>query len=484
MDLWQESLLAFLEKCRQVLEAGGTRMGLMSSSMESHGAEGRRWEAWWQTFGGGQPPIHRPHFWTYSDAGSLMLIHGIAALDQNRSIQPPGLETGPEIENFPYGPWNKSFRQTFAQMAVAQIGGSTHLNISMYDFMGNRPDDEPQRATFLKRSRPALDWLAEQFPMEMRSVGVGVPWSQDQGRAVHTSCGDSWFELQPASRGWVYWLGAAGLAFSARPQTAGVNALAGGAAWSFSEEDLQSWLSSGLLLDGEAASILVQRGMGKWIGIKEIHPVSQEEVLYAIEACRDPRFALRPGAQISVNSKAHTRRIFQALAEDGTQAISELLNPLQHPVGHGALIYENELGGRAAVVPWSASAAPIMDIHRAAQLRRLVGWLANEQSTGSVRNGASEGGASESDIFQSDAWLVSQFFNAGSLWRGVVWNAGFDEAYALRVQRPNGMPPIRQAWQLSWNGERHPVEVDGDGDGDLIRLERPLYQWDLLVITS
>ena len=196
------------------LAAGGTQMGLMSSSMEAHAAEGRRWEEWWATFGGGvadgRRPVHRPHFWAYGDATGPMLIHGIAALDQNRSIQPETLETGPEIENFYYGRWNKSFRQTFAQMAVAHILGSTNLNISMYDFMGNRPDDEPERAVFLKQVRPNLDWLADRFPMTMQSVGVGVPWSQDMGRTIHTERGESWFELHCPSRGWAYWLGAAG----------------------------------------------------------------------------------------------------------------------------------------------------------------------------------------------------------------------------------------------------------------------------------
>ena len=472
MDLWQESLLAFLEKCRLTLEAGGTRMGLMSSSMESHGAEGRRWEDWQRVFRGGQSFIHRPHFWTYSDAGSVMLAHGLAALDQNRCIQDDslqaGVETGPEIENFPYGRWNKSFRQTFAQLAVAQTGGSTHLNISLYDFMGNRPDDEPQRAAFLKQIRPDLDWLADQFPLHLRSVGVGLPWSQDQGRDVRTTTGNSWFELQPASRGWAYWLGAAGLAFSMRPQSVGsggvgVNALAGPAAWSFDEADLKNWLASGLLLDGEAAAILVQRGLGEWLGIRDIHPIHQDEVLYSIEACRDPRFALRSGAQISVNTRPHTQRLYQVGAASSAQPISELLDPLQRRVGHGALIFENPQGGRVAVVPWSACAAPMMDVHRAAQLRGLVDWLARGQPTGGVEGGA---------------WLAAQFFIGGDAWRGVLWNAGPDEVDNLRVQRPAGMPPIQQAWQLSWNAPRRPVTVEGD----VLHLDTPLHQWDLVVI--
>lgn len=464
LDMWQETLLAFLNRCRETLAAGGAQMGLMSSSMEAHAAEGRRWEEWWATFGGGRPPVHRPHFWTYGDATGPMLIHGIAALDQNRSIQPTVLETGPEIENFPYGRWNKSFRQTFAQMAVAHILGSTHLNISLYDFMGNRPDDEPERVSFLKRVRPNLDWLADQFPLTMRSVGVGVPWSQDMGRTIRTERGESWFELHCPSRGWAYWLGAAGIAFSARAQER-VNALAGPLAWAFDDATLKRWLASGLLLDGVAAAILVARGLGPWLGVRTCRWITQDDTLYSMEECRDAAFSLRTGGQISVNAKRHTQRLLQIEAAPGVRFISDLRSPTQQVVGHGAFVYENASGGRTAVVPWDASAdtTPMMDIHRAAQLRRLVAWLAAGEPVGRVEGGP---------------WLVPQFLRAGSVWRGAIWNAGPDEVGEIHVERPAGMPPITHAWQLTPAGERLPVAVDGD----TLRLARPLHEWEAAVI--
>jgi hypothetical protein len=463
MDTWQETILQFLHECRQVLEAGGTKMGLMSSAMESHGAEGRRWEDWWKAFGNGQPPIHRPHFWTYSDTIGPHIVHGIAALDQNRSIHPADLESGPEIEGFPYGQWNKSFRQTFAQMAVAHILGSTNLNISLHDFMGNRPDDEPERAAFLKRVRPNLDWLADKFPMTLKSVGVGVPWSQDMGRTIHTTEGKSWFEFQCPSRGWSYWLGAAGIAFSARLQK-DVNALAGPIAWSFDDATLKQWLSGGLLLDGVAAAILVERGLGKWIGAQSTRFVTQEDVLYSIEECRDPRFAVQVGSQISVNEKSHTRRLLQAELASGAVAVSDLHNPLQQVVGHGAFVFENDLGGRVAVVPWDASvdSVPMMDIHRATQLRRVVAWLADDNHVGWVDGGA---------------WLVPQLLTDGATWRGVVWNASPDEISTFRFHRPRGMPPVREAWHLTPTGKRHAADVDGD----VMRLGAPMHQWELVV---
>lgn len=461
MDMWQETILALLDECRKILAAGGARMGLMSSDLESHAADGRRWEDWWRTFGGGQTPIHRPAFWGYNDWLGHQLVHGIAMLDQNRSIQPAALECGPEIEGIPYGNWNKSFRQIFAQMAVAQIMGATNLNITLYDYMGNRPDDEPERAEFLQRVRPNLDWLADHFPMPLKSVGVGVPWSQDMGRLMRLGEGKSWFELHCPSRGWASWLGTAGIAFSARAQNR-VNALGGPVVWSFDDATLKQWLARGLLLDSVAAAILTERGFGQWIGIRSARFVTREQVLYSAEDTRDARFALRAGARISLNP---FRLMLQAELLPGAQIISDLRDPVQTVVGHGAFLFRNGMGGRTAVVPWDASVEgiPAMDLHRSTQLKRVVDWLAEGDGTGRVDGGA---------------WLVPQFLRDGPAWRGVVWNAGPDEVDTFCVHRPLGMPPIREAWHLTPAGKRLAVVADADG----IRLGHAMHQWEPVVL--
>ncbi|GEM_PF-425240 len=470
MDMWQETLLGFLEKCRVVIEAGGAKMGLMSSLLEAHSAEGRHWADWWKTFGGGNVPVHRPHFWGYSDVPGAYLIRSIAILDQNRSIQPAEIESGPEIENFPYGCWNKSYRQTFAQMAVAEIFGSTSLNISLFDFMGNRLDEDPTRAAFLKRIRPNMTFLADTFPSDLRSAGVGVPWSEDLGRRIHLPENAAWGDLQVASRGWAHWLGAAGMAFSTHPQEK-VNALAGASVWGFDDEQIRSFLSKGLLLDGEAARILTERGFDVWIGVQSAHMVTQNDLLYSIESGASDSATLLPHcSQISVNQKPHTRLMFQAQRMAGVRPISQLFDPLHNSVGHGAFTFENELGGRIAVVPWDAgtSEVPMMDLHRAKQLRDIVRWLARDSATGAVEGGA---------------WLIPQFLTLSpnekekSTWRGAVWNGSPDEIESFTVHCPDEMPAIQSAWHLSPRGERIPAEVRGNQ----IILTRPMHQWEVVI---
>ena len=67
MDMGEATHLRMIGEWREIVEARGARLGLMSSAPESHAAEGRNWDDWWRAFSGDKPPIHRPHFWAYSD---------------------------------------------------------------------------------------------------------------------------------------------------------------------------------------------------------------------------------------------------------------------------------------------------------------------------------------------------------------------------------------------------------------------------------
>ncbi|MDP5316155.1 hypothetical protein [Streptomyces poriferorum] len=135
LDCWDATQRELLTSWRDIL---GGRLGLMSSRIDQHAAEGRDWSAWLEL-----PGLHRPHFWAYSDTGGTELPYASIQFDMQRSVQPDAVRILPEIECWPYGQWNKSFRQTAAQMSLAHVLGCDGLAISLYDFLGNHPDDEP-----------------------------------------------------------------------------------------------------------------------------------------------------------------------------------------------------------------------------------------------------------------------------------------------------------------------------------------------------
>jgi hypothetical protein len=465
LDMWDETQTAIVNGWRQIVEGAGARLGLMSSGPEMHAMEGRHWSRWWKALARDLPPVHRPHFTAYGDATSPHLPWSIAMMDMNRTVQPEDVENGPEIESSPHG-WSKSDRQIAASMVLAQVSGADRLNISVYDYLGNLPSDDPSRIPFLADWKPTLMWIAERFPPTLRSVGIGCPWDEEMVYHTRTQIGERWMELHCRTSGWPVWLGGFGHAIQMR-KSGKVNALAGELAWAFSDDEIEWMLARGLLLDGPAAAILAERGFETYLGINQTHFITQKDVLYVFEETVDAQFGLRNGACVSVNDRPCSKRLLQAALSPHAQVVSVLKDPKKTVVGHGAVIFENELGGRVAVCPWDVNAPEAYggqrNLQRMAQISGLVRYLARRVSLGSV-SGA--------------PWLVCQFLTDADLWRGVVWNAGPDEVQRIEISLPAGMPGLREAVQLDAKGQRSTAEWDGE----TLQLRQPLHQWESLIL--
>ncbi len=464
MDMNEDMYFEMISSWREILAAGGTRLGLMSSYVEAHAAEGRRWQRWWRAFSGGGTFVHRPPFCEYIEATGDRLANWIATLDQMRSIHPADVESGPEIDNGPYGEWQRSYRQTGAAVALAHVLGSTNLNISLFDFLGNRIEDEPGRAAFLREWRPAADRLADEFPMTLRSRGIGIPWSEDMGRRTHTEVGRDWKELEVPTRGWSRWLLAAGHAVQMRPSES-VNALAGKLAWAFDDDEIRGWLGGdkGLLLDGTAAMVLVERGFGDLIGVASARMITQEDALFTHIECTDADFSLHKGALLPLNPQETLPVLLPAPAA-GARVISDLMTAKRERIGPAEFLFENRLGGRVAVVPWDANAWFMMHAQRAVQLAKVLAWLDPRGMYGSVEGGA---------------WLLPQFLTDGRTHRAVVWNACGDSLSRFTLHAPKDFPALATALQIDAHGK---VCDDAKVGGGVVTLARPLAQWECVVM--
>lgn len=101
---------------------------------------------------------------------------------------------------------------------------------------------------------------------------------------------------------------------------------------------------------------------------------------------------------------------------------------------------------------------------RAVQLTRIASWLDRSHQHGWVEGGA---------------WLVPQFLTDARQWRAVVWNASGDELNAFEVHVPAGWPRLTSAVQIDAHGRRYPAAVDGGK----VRMSRPLYEFELVVLS-
>ncbi|GAA1267975.1 hypothetical protein GCM10009665_65860 [Kitasatospora nipponensis] len=349
-QVWRTAQLETAELvAKAVGEAAGGRvqLGLMSSELGVHSVEGRDWPALFDALSIGGKVAHRPHFARYSDAPGRELSFSVWMLEAQRALRPPYVTSEPELENWPHTAWSKSDTQTWSELVAAQLAGSDALFLNVHPMQSGRAQRFPRVCDLLRRSRPALDWIAERAPRRPRTHGVGLPMPQHAAAQVRTRAGGDLAELTVDAGATADFLLRYGV-----PVTAGeapVQALFGQAAWALGDFEVERMLAGGLLLDGVAAEALFRRGFGRLIGLSGCELVDREATgpvgPYALEHVADPE------AYLSVNGQPALARLTPV---PEARIWSNVLTPDQQTWGPGRFVFRNARGGRVAVLAATA----------------------------------------------------------------------------------------------------------------------------------
>ncbi|WP_042405096.1 hypothetical protein [Streptacidiphilus carbonis] len=348
-QVWREAQLEVVAAVATEVEQrsrGRSRLGLMSSGLDAASVEGRDWPALFGALAIGGRAAQRPHFAPYTDTPGRELSRQIWSLELQRALRPDFVDSEPEIENWPHTAWSKSDTQTWSEMAAAQLAGSDALLLNVHPMHGRRAARFPRVTELLARSRPALDWLAARYHRDQSTIGVGLPFAQDAAAHVRTRSGGApaLAELAVDPGPVADLLLRYGVPVTADPR-APVQALFGQSAWALADEELHRLLGGGLLLDGTAAAILVQRGFGPLLGLDDVELVRREQP--------DPRgpyaeeYVPGTGAVLSVNMQPTLARL--APGPD-TETWTEIRTPQGLRWGAGRTAFRNRLGGRVAVL--------------------------------------------------------------------------------------------------------------------------------------
>ena len=111
-------------------------------------------------------------------------------LEAQRALRPGYVTSEPEMKNWPYTGWANSDLQSWSELTAAQLAGSDALLINTYPNHDRKAAERnPLVGQMLRRSRPALDWIAARWPRDFESCGVGLPFKQDAAARVRTASG-------------------------------------------------------------------------------------------------------------------------------------------------------------------------------------------------------------------------------------------------------------------------------------------------------
>ncbi|MEY9876387.1 hypothetical protein ABH931_005897 [Streptacidiphilus sp. MAP12-33] len=444
---------------------GRSGLGLMSSTLGLHSVEGRDWPALFQALSVGGRVSHRPHFAPYSDTPGRELSTSVWMLEQQRALRPAFASSEPEIENWPHTAWSKSDAQTWSELVTAQLAGSDALFLNLHPMHSGRAQRQPRIAELLRRSRPALDLVADGHGADegFETLGVGLPFRQDAAAHVRTRTGDGLAGLStdpgPAA-GFLLRYGV--------PVAAGVsrvNAVFGPLAWAFADAEVERLLGGGLLVDGTAAAILVERGFGPLLGVdaaelvdREQHPVP-EPGPYAVERHR----AEDGEIWLSVNTQPALARL--SPAPDAT-VTTRITTPDGQDWGPGRLRFTNARGGRVVVLAATAPEQLPFDDDGQRLLHEAVRFL--------------EGDRPELPLVSGGPHLIPQLVRTTAGTRLAVANGSADPARP-RVTFPGAAPPQATATLLAPLAEPAPAAW-GARDGRLLEsdAELPHRGWLLL----
>ncbi|MFF1696404.1 hypothetical protein ACFVXC_22760 [Streptomyces sp. NPDC058257] len=428
-QVWRTAQLEVAEGLARVVHErseGGSQLGLMSSQPALHSVEGRDWAALFTALSVRRRVTHRPHFAPYSDAPARGLASALWSLELQRTLRPRQVACEPEIENWPHTSWSKSDTQTWSEMVTAQLSGADALLLNVHPTHAERADGFPRVDRLLRRSRPALDWLAARRPERAVPLGVGLPWRQDAAARLPTVTGRlDELEADPAAAADFL----LGYGVPVIAQRAPVQALFGRLADVFDDDEIRELLRGGLLLDGGAAHILAERGFAGLLGVRVGQLVARSDRVppgpYAVEQVAQKAGATDEGAQLSVDVQPALARL-EPLA--GAHVLTRIRTPDGRTWGAGRCHFVNALGGRVAVL---AATAPA-ELARGDEGQRLL--------HASVR--FLEGDTPRLPLVSGAPHLIPHASRAGDVHRLAVVNGSADPARP-RIDLPSPPSSVR-----------------------------------------
>ena len=354
------------------------RLGFMTQRQSWSTYNGMDFPAWFTALGA---EMGRPGEGYYFDTVPRnVLTKAFSTAQQAYEYPETVTDVQYELENFPYGTWQKSYRISVAELALAAaegMGGAL-LNNS-HPVRG--PVGQDRLYDTIARERVAWrDYL--EAGRGWRAAGLYPAFSlrYDQLRTLQE--GESFFTtLERSPRHDVtrtYPLAELGVPITMQASGAWGVILTGNLSQGYTDEELTEFFRGGVLVSGDAVRELERRGFGRYLGVR-----------YAGEGGIGLVEELEKQDPVNRNLPDYDDRDVHPAFFGGEAVWLEKTDPAVRAVtyvtergkgrkGISVSLYENELGGRVCVMGYAPFLRPD-DLTRFLQLDRILEFLAGEK---------------------------------------------------------------------------------------------------------
>jgi len=347
-----------------------TCMGLMCGVPDVHAAEGWRWDDMVRAMSvSGNQPVLRPSYASYSEGTQRDVVMDLAPLRKLQACLAGKMRLTPEFENFPFTEFSKSARLTRLQIALSAFLAPPDLTLDIHAYTDPQLGDVPAHTKVLDDSFTYFNGVVAWATECRKERGLQVLW--DDRLPLHRTLEVARMSALPASPCWEGTLDLLGFATTFYPGEVRV------AGSSYLEErtqgEIQSLLKTKLLIDGDAAQLLVERGFGEQVGLKTCAPMGGTNYEQLVNKDFAGRFINQNFASMFSN-KYRLEPLEQAIL------VSKMFGPAASFSAPGMTLFENASGGRVGIIPFSGSHGDLYSLEfrnwvRQFALKKMLEWI-------------------------------------------------------------------------------------------------------------
>lgn len=414
-----------------------TQVGLMNSGEPAHSLQGRDMPQLLQAFAGeDRQCLSRPLGGAYYDGLHQEIVQMVTGMALSMAAAGQNTHWVSEVENYPHTLYNKSITLTALQMYLHTLAGADSLSLNLYDYLATPLPLQPEYERLLNRVDPLIQTIAEHRRGTVMT-GVGLPWFADS--AAHTVNRSHSIAGMFPNRSLDHILPLLGIPVQFR--RAKTNFLTGDQVLCCTRQELEEFLSEGLILDNIAAGHLCRMGYGDLVGCTCDGPITEPctEQLSCPEyvgcwnetlLCVDWPTARRQGAWIS-----------RMVPDPAAQELTRLLDEEKRYLGPGMLRFSNRLGGDICVMAAPVSELGWISKGRSVLMRSLLSRMPQETPLPFV------GGDMDLAPFyyrSDEGWGLLGIVNCGLDPAAAVLPEGLDYQCLSHPQDPDGLtvPPV------------------------------------------
>jgi len=394
-----------------------------------------------EAFKGLGKSVVRPCIGPYADRDRRQIIPGFYYTEYIRHLLGDDIEYTPEIETSGLTRISKGCTAIRYHITQAVLNRMNNPAITVCGYTGNSPYFEPAYVDLLKTSKAFFEEVRRIAPERGTRKGIQCIWDfdapKDTPRKVNNVKDLFWpaFELHDI-------LGNSG--FATTYDESPVRFLAGDTPYSLSKERLSGLLKGGLVLDAHAAAAFVARGFRDEIGCE----IAENLTYFASEKCiSETFFGSYADTYITLKWVQPSDSVFRLKAQDKTEVISYIADPDLKQLAPGVILFENVLGGKVAVLPYSLTGCGMNLQHfiiyqRRCMFRNIFNWMAPEAVPLFV---------------EEPADFAVQVWDNGKRMTGCITNISYDIAHQVRIAMVDGTISPGKALYISDNGDMEPL---------------------------